>query len=400
MGKNIFSLFIFSSFCILNAQNVEFSGYLNDMPSGIWLNQPKSTFFWQNNVHNRLNFGWQINKYFHFDASTRTRLLTGSSQMLDASEISVDKGVVDLSWNVFAGEKTALNLSLDRLNFTFEKNKISLTLGRQRINWGQNFVWNPNDIFNTYSFFDFDYPERAGCDALRAIYYQSAVASSELAVSIAHKNEITAAAMHRWNWKNIDFQVIAGVINAGGTKFSPNSPVDSISFNPADLILGGAWSGDIKGISCRGEFSYFHSLEKNTDFTPQNVFSASVGMDYSFSNSLFLQTEFYYNTINRTNGLMDNGIMGIYSQPLSAKNLSFAQWNIFIQASYPFSPRLNGSISSIYYPDRNGFYAGFSLNYSLVQNLDLAFFMQTFYISLNPKPLECILGFVRLKYSF
>jgi len=384
----------------LNAQNVEFFGYINDMPSGIWLNQPTSTFYWQNILHNRMNFGWQINKNFRFDASARTRLLTGSSQMLDANQINADKGVVDMSWNVFGGENAILNMSLDRLNFTFEKNKISLTLGRQRINWGQNFVWNPNDIFNTYSFFDFDYPERAGCDALRAIYYHSAVSSSEFAVSLSHKNEITAAAMHRWNWKNFDFQVIGGVINAGGTKFSQNNYADSVSYLPADLVIGGAWSGDIKGISCRGEFSYFHSLEKHSDWEAKNTFTASVGLDYTFSNSLFLQTEALYNTINDENVLLGNGIIGIYSQPLSAKNLSFAKWNIFTQATYPFSPRLNGSVSSIYYPDRKGGYAGFSIDYSLIQNLNLALFMQTFYISLNPKPLECFLGFVRLKYSF
>ena len=36
------------------------------------------------------------------------------------------------------------------------------TAGRQRINWGQTFVWNVNDVFNAYSYFDFDYKERPG----------------------------------------------------------------------------------------------------------------------------------------------------------------------------------------------------------------------------------------------
>lgn len=398
MFKKLFLLSLLNLLLgVLNAQKVEFSGYLNDMPSAIWLNQPQSTFYWQNLIHNRLNFGWQINNNFRFDVSARTRLLAGSSQMMDASKISGDNGIRDLSWNIFPRKNTIFNTSLDRLNFTFEKNKFSLTLGRQRINWGQNFVWNPNDIFNTYSFFDFDYPERAGCDALRMIYYHSAVASSEMAVSVNKNDEITAAAMHRWNWKSFDFQVIAGVMNAGGTKH--NTSVDSISYLPADLVLGGAWTGDFKGISFRGEFSFFHRLE-NSIYSPKNTFTASVGLDYTFSNSLFLQAEMLYNTINSNSELMNGEIMGIYSQPMSAKNLSFARWNIFSQATYPFSPRLNGSASAIYYPDRNGGYAGLSIDYSLVENLNLAFFMQTFYISFNPKPLECLFGFVRLKYSF
>ena len=380
---------------ILNAQKTEFSGYVSEMPSEIWTNQPQSTFFWQNLVHNRLNFGWQINKNFRFDVNARTRLLAGSEKMLNADEINADNGAVDLSWNIFEKKNTILNTSLDRLYFTFEKNKISLKFGRQRINWGQTFVWNPNDIFNTYSFFDFDYPERSGCDAIRATYYHSAVSSSELAVSLGHGNEITAAAMHRWNWKNFDFQLIAGAMDVGGTKFP-----SLLEYQPADLVLGGAWSGDIKGVSFRGEFSYFNPLENHAGFTQKKSFSSSVGLDYTFSNSLFLQAEMLYNTNKSNNSLLSSVMMGSSSQPLSPKNLSFAQWNIFSQASYPFTPRLNGAVSAIYYPDKDGFYGGFSLEYSLLQNLDLSVFMQNFYVSSNPKDVECLLGFVRLKYSF
>jgi hypothetical protein len=399
MRKNIFIvLLLIPVIPAISQTPADFSGYVSDMPSVIFVSTPQDVW-WQNQVHSRLNFGWQTGKYFRLEASARTRLLAGSETMLNADETGYDKGWADLSWNLLTvethGERTAalqnnaalLNLTLDRLNFTFEKDKLSLRIGRQRINWGQNFVWNPNDIFNTYSFFDFDYPERPGCDAFRGTYYHSPTSATELAVSLDRENEVTMAALHRFNWNDFDFQFIAGIMN-NETEIT-------------DGVVGGAWTGDIKGVSFRGEFSYFHPLEKpDAEWSSQESFAVSLGLDYSFENSLMIQVEALYNTADPGGGTMDNGLMGLYSAPLSAKTLSFSNWNIFLQASYPFSPRLRGSVSGIIYPDRDAFYAGFSLDYSLAQNLDLSLFVQNFYVKLEPEPLECVLGFVRLKYSF
>lgn len=134
-------------------------------------------------------------------------------------------------------------MACDRLYLTFEKEKWCLKLGRQRVNWGQTFVWNPNDLFNNYSFFDFDYVERPGCDAFRATYYHHATSFSEVVVSLNHANEVTAAFMHHGMIKNFDYQVMAGVQTAD------------------DLVVGGALTGDVKGVNLRGEFAYRQPLE-------------------------------------------------------------------------------------------------------------------------------------------
>ena len=52
-----------------------------------------------------------------------------------------------------------LHTMLDRAWIDYTRGKLQLRLGRQRINWGTNLVWNPNDVFNTFSYFDFDYEE-------------------------------------------------------------------------------------------------------------------------------------------------------------------------------------------------------------------------------------------------
>jgi hypothetical protein len=361
------------------------------MPSIIAISNPDNVW-WQNSIHNRLNFGWQASKHIRFEASARTRFLAGSEMMTDAGETGADRGMVDLSWNIFPNsaifpnEKSAiLNLALDRLNFSLEKDKIALKLGRQRINWGQNFVWNPNDIFNTYSFFDFDYAERPGCDAFRGTYYHSPTSQTELAVSAgtwqdipAQKTEhrVTVAAMHRFNRENFDFQAIGGM------------------FQQSDLVLGGAWAGDMKGISLRGEFSVFQPFENFSDTT--TTVAASVGLDYTFSNSLFLQVEALYNNIKNTNS---GGILSLYSSPLSAKTLSLSEWNIFAQATRPFSPRLNGALSAMYFVDAKAVSAGFSLDFSVMENLDLSLISQFFATTEKPS-VQALLGFMRLKYSF
>jgi hypothetical protein len=146
-------------FCCLPVAGQELSGYVSGMPSAV-VQRPGGDIWWQMLVHNRLNFSWQMTEYLRINAGMRNRFMTGSEAMLNPQSISADPGWADMSWNWFTTEtgrtQSLLNTTLDRLYVTFEKNNWKLQAGRQRINWGQTFVWNPNDIFNTYSFFDFD----------------------------------------------------------------------------------------------------------------------------------------------------------------------------------------------------------------------------------------------------
>jgi len=375
-------IFLFAFIAIsANAKEkkLSFSGYVSGMPSIIILND--DNIWWQALAHNRFNFDWQMGKYFRMDVGVRNRLITGSEIMLNPKSISHDAGWLDLSWNWKEGKHFVGNIAFDRLFFTFEKNKWKLQLGRQRINWGQTFVWNPNDIFNTYSFFDFDYPERAGCDAFRATYFHNATSSHELAVSVNRYDKVSAAYLYRWNFKGIDFQVIAG------------------EQTESDLIVGGAITSDIKGLNIRSEMSFFHPIKHLTDTS--EIVAVSLGLDYIFSNSLMLQTEVLYNNVGKSSS--GNGLMGLYAAPLSAKNLSICEWNLFAQISYPLTPRLNGSLTSMYFIDIQSCYAGISLSYSVIENLDLSFITQ--YFCLNGKIsavgyMNMLMGFARIKYSF
>lgn len=110
-------------------------------------------------------------------------------------------------------------------------------------------MWNPNDIFNAYSFFDFDYVERPGSDALRLQYYNSEVSSTELAVKMNRDKQVTAAGLYKFNAFEYDFQVLGGTLNQ------------------TDYVVGCGWSGAIESVSFRGELSYFQPKNKFSDTT-------------------------------------------------------------------------------------------------------------------------------------
>ena len=358
----------------LSAQQL--SGYLTVMPSLIVL-QPQDEAWWQTLAHNRLNFGWQMSPHLRMDAGVRNRFIAGSEMLIDPEGISHDQGLLDLSWNWASGKNALFNSAFDRLNVTYEKDKWKLQLGRQRINWGQTFVWNANDIFNTYSFFDFDYPERPGCDAFRATFYGSATSQTELAVSYRN-DKATAAMMHRWNHNMVDYQLIAGL------------------HAESDIVIGGALTSDFRGLNYRTEMSYFHPVKNAADTS--GIVAVSVGADYFFGNSLMLQTEILYNSTGKSGDFMD--MMGAAS--LSAKRMSICEWNIFVNASYPITPRLNGSLSGMYFVDINLCYAGFTLDYSVIENLDFSVITQFFSTIGNSEigKMQMLMGFARLKYSF
>jgi len=315
------------------------------------------------------------------DAGVRNRLMFGSKELINPAVVKHDPGLMQLSWNwatVETGRAPSLlgNTAFDRLNVTYEKDQWKLQLGRQRINWGQTFVWNPNDIFNTYSFFDFDYPERPGCDAFRATFYGSATSSSELAVSLSHNSTATAALLHRWNRNNVDYQLIAGLLAEN------------------DIVIGGAMTSDFSGLNIRSEASYFYPIKNRAKDNGTVAFS--LGADYFFSNSLMLQTEILYNNVSSSN---EGGLLAMYAAPLSAKNLSISAWNIFANGSYSLTPRLNGSLSSMYFVDIKSCYAGASFDFSVVENLDLSFIGQYFF-TFDGNNMQILMAFARLKYSF
>lgn len=403
-------------------RNLSLNGYVSNMQSVMYENL-NDLWLTENLLHNRLNFHWYISDNLTFSLQFRNRFIYGDMIRLDqllkevddqmdgdsvsdffsafginpdnlssgtagygnyVDNINGDNGTVDLSFNIAEGKTYLINFFLDRLWLQYTSGNLEIKAGRQRINWGQTFVWNPNDIFNTYSFYDFDYPERPGSDAIRIQYYPGSVSTVEAAVKIDSASNITAAGLFRFNKWSFDIQFLGGILNS------------------EDVVLGTGWSGDIKGVSFRGELSYFHPMKYYEDTT--GLFFASVSSEYIFSNSFTIQFEALYRQSAKTNDV--SNFTEFYSGPLSVKKLSFTEYNLFTQATYPVTPLLNATLGGmIFMGDIDGYYIGPSLSYSLMDNLDFSIYMQIFSGKFPDdqgvkQKQNFNLGFLRFKMSF
>ena len=127
---------------------VTVNGYITTMQSAMF-DSLSGPVIYENLLHNRLNFKGFINKNITVAAEFRNRLFTGDMVRAGSSYadmIGTDQGWIDMSWNIVNTSSFFINTTIDRLWLDLNYSKLQVRIGRQRINWGQTLVWNPNDI--------------------------------------------------------------------------------------------------------------------------------------------------------------------------------------------------------------------------------------------------------------
>ncbi len=357
----------------------ELSGYISNL-QWVAFDSIKKPWITENAFNNRINFTYTFSDKWQFYTAVRNKFYwSGNAEgnIMIPADNSVNYGMVDAQWTWVKEQSFAATSMFDRFLIRYEQGKTSITLGRQRINWSQTLVWNPNDIFNAYSFFDIDYIERPGCDAIRWQYFPNEVSTTEFAVKMNRNKEITAAALYRFNIHSYDVQFIGGMVD--------NS----------DWVLGTGWSGSLfSGNSFRGEISYF---QPKNSFTSWGEILASFSFDYTFESSLTCMVEYLY-----TSHVPDSAsnFLLYYTAPMNAKNLSFVRHNVVAQVSYAFTPLLNGSLAGLYLPSVRGYYFSPGLSYSIANNLEASAFAQIFGAKTDFFKLSFNLYFLRIKWYF
>ena len=346
------------------SDDIRIGGYLQGMPVRISADLPEplgSEAYWEYRLQNRLNLKWYISSELSFSWEMRTRFFAGDLVQdipFYADAIDVDPGYADLSLLVEENDTWLLHYIPDRLNLDWYTDEWRVTAGRQRINWGINSVSNPNDLFNIYSFYDFNYPERPGSDAIRIQHFLDWASRVEVAYSPAREaRNSVAAGMYTFNKGGYDIQMITG-------------------YYKNNWALGGGWAGSISQTGFKGEVMAFVDLE-NVAGEPSSNIVAALSADHMFSSSLFLIAEILYNK----NGGLDQFVL--LGEQLSAENPSYSRYQFTTQASYPFSPIFNGSFAAIYYPDESAAFLSPSVTWSVLQNLDLNLLGQLFVGSEN-----------------
>jgi len=352
-------------------------GYVKELGT-LSFDDALKVFHYDNLIHNRINTHWTFTPHWTGEADLRTRLFNGYSVDHEPGFAQIaghDNGLVNLSWNVINSKPLLLNTQIDRLYTTYYTNKWELDVGRQRINWGRTLVWNPNDLFNAYSYLDFDYEERPGSDAIRFQYFTGFASGYEVAFKPARnmKNSV-AAFLVKQHSGEFDIQGLAG-------------------YYRNLLAIGGGWAGPIGDAGFKGEFTYFQSFLNMNDA----YLVASTSLDYAFPSSLYLYGEFLYN--GHWNRYMNPEL--ILSGSLSPSNLFIAKTAVFGEVQYPLSPLITATFSGITSTTQKMIILIPQVSLSVTNDIDFLLLAQVF----RDKRFNRILNtpnilYARLKWSF
>lgn len=368
-------------------KNYEFSGYIKNLQTFITFNNPNgdNNLLLDNLFHHRLNFEWFPSDKFTFKAGMRNRLFTGAStKTVDPSGNLIYGDLIDAGANDYL-DLSALWLNnlnavghsvLDRFYMQYTNDEWEVRLGRQRINWGINSVWNPNDLFNAFSFTDFDYEERPGSDALLVRKYFNYISSIEVAIKVFDTWENAAmGALWKFNKWNYDFQLLGAYV-------------------AEDIVAGAGWAGNISNASFKGEASYFIPSDSND----KTSFVLSTGFDYLFENGVYTGVGYLYNEEGSSNA----AITELFTFQLSAKNLYPYKHAVFASINNEFNPIISGGGAIIFTPNASfPLFVSPSISVSISDNWDLYLGAQLVWSKFDDSyisPLSA--GFIRFKYSY
>jgi hypothetical protein len=330
-------------------------GYVKDLQT-LTFDKNFNNLIAGNLIHNRLNLRYNPSSNFSMAMEMRNRLFWGE-------EVKVTPGFSDylrnpneyfnLSFLWIDNPGLVLHTNIDRMWFQYKSNKLEARLGRQRINWGIGTIWNPNDIFNTYNFLDFDYEERPGRDAVKITYLLSEMSNIELAAAASKETKQSVAAIkYFFNKYNYDFQFNGGLFHETFT-------------------FGAGWSGSIGDSGFKGELQYF-TPHKDT----AGLVNFTMEADYLFDNGWYLNGGILFNS-NGYNQPIDN--WESVSFQFSPQSLMPTKWNTVLTFSKQISPLVTGTLSTIYSPGTNLLILLPTLKYNLATNLDVDFVMQSFF---------------------
>lgn len=339
----------------LKVKKLQYSGYLKDLQSSTFP-EDLANVTTGNLIHNRFNLRWQPSGHLTGSLEVRTRLFWGEEISLVpnySSQLRNRNEALDLTWNLVDEKRIILNTTVDRLWMEYRASQWNVRLGRQRINWGIGTTWNPNDLFNTYNFLDFDYEERPGADGFKCQRFIGDMDHIELAVSYSERsNETIAAARYFKNVAGYDLQLITGLYEGQGT-------------------VGMGWSGSIRETGFKGEFQYYLA-RKNFD----RQFNLVMEADHVFQKGWYVSAGALLNSAGVTGS---KELIGLTTLQLSPKNLMPAKWNTLVTFAKEISPLVSINTSIIYTPQTRHLILLPSVNYSLTENIEASLFWQSFF---------------------
>ncbi len=359
---------------------IQLSGYVKSLQSAV-IPGTSDTLSSSNLIHNRLNFKLNFNSKLMLRFEIRNRLFFGDQIKQTpgfGNLIDQDDGLWKLSKLWVHNTSWVAHSIIDRLQLQYSNDKIDIRLGRQRIHWGIHNFWNPNDLFNSFNFLDFDFEERPGSDAMRLQYFTAGGSTWEAAFKPGKKAEThTAGLLYKFNRNEYDFQFLGGLYNT-------------------DLVVGGGWAGGINKTGWKGEFSYFIPYKKENDAKQVLVFTTMV--DQTFSGEWYVSLS----ALMQTSEAIYNPLLNSYTGfELSPKNLFPSKFSFLGGVSKSFSNILSINLSALYATKNNILIVLPTFNWNAADNLQIDLTGQSFYSKVTTA-YGCLAHsvYLRAKWSF
>ncbi len=294
----------------------------------------------ENILHANLKFNWQLNKPSSVYLSVHNRYFFGETIENEESEyansLAQSNNFVDMNWVFVEDDKSLLHTAVDRFYYQYKGKKMLVRAGKQRIDWSQTIVWNPNDFFNTFSFLNFDYETRSGIDALYGVFNLDRRGNSSLHIGYAPQTLITEsiiAARYRQIVKNSEWQLMVGQLHE-------------------DYAVGFGWTTYINKTGFSGELSYFKDMNNVSE---NDVFMGTIASFYEFRSKLIVHYEFNYNS-NPQNTI--ENFYSIFFEPLTTKYITFNKYSLATLAQYPLNKFWSIGATGIAYLDDERYYLG------------------------------------------
>lgn len=328
--------------------------------------------------HNRSEVELQFSEALSIQVHNRNLLYTGNfffqndfgKQLEESATDYADLSLLPLDRN---GVKM-IN-SLDRAFVQGLHGNLEWRLGRQRINWGLHSIWNPHDIFNAYSFVDFDYEERPGADAAFARYYFGFYTNVQVAYSPADEwKESTIGMLWQTNAGSYDLQALT-------------------AYDRGYYVWGLGAAGNIGDQSLKVEGSSFIPEEAGT-----TEWSLAVSFEGTGAKSgIFYNISYLYDSQTTGGGSLND----LLQQRIDARNLYPFEHSVLLQALKQINGRLtlNGALVTSFEENWPMYFAP-SVSYSLSQNWDLDLFGQIFFEKEEYFGSPTQLLNVRIKWSY
>lgn len=294
----------------------------------------------ENILHSNLRFDWKLNSQSSFYMSIHNRYFFGESIQNEESEyansLKNSNNYIDMNWVFVEGNKSLLHTAVDRLYYQFSGKRAILRVGKQRIDWSQTLIWNPNNFFNTYSFLNFDYETRSGIDAVYGSFNLDRRGNSSVQIGYAPQSlveESIFAARYRYKKGNAEWQLMAGQVQE-------------------DYALGFGWTTKIRATGFSGEISYYKDKNDESD---KDVFIGTLATYYKFKSNLTMHYELNYNS-NPQN--TEENYYSIFYQPLSSKYITFNKYSFGVLGQYPLNKYWTVGATGIAYLDTERYYVG------------------------------------------